>query len=284
MSQKRMKRDNRTPEQIREHYEIEKELAGRLRNASKQERRYLYSSLYDELFRRVPHHPQLTRKTSPEETAHYVAIQIMFLRPYLNKDVVFVEVGPGDCTLSLEVAKSVKQVFAVDVSDEITKDLVVPENFRLILSDGISIPGLPNSVDVVYSYQLMEHLHVDDAIEQLQNIYHALAPGGCYICVTPNKWTGPHDVSRFFDQQATGFHLKEYTALELQSLFRKVGFLKIRLFVGGKGRYIACPSSIPNQCEQLLSALPDRLGKAIAVMPPFKQLLGIRIVGTKSNL
>lgn len=56
------------PEQIREYYEIEKELANRLRYASKQERRYLYSSLYDELYRRVPLHPQLTRKLSPVET------------------------------------------------------------------------------------------------------------------------------------------------------------------------------------------------------------------------
>jgi hypothetical protein len=40
-----------TPDQRRAHYEIERELASRLRSAAKEERRTLYSSLYDELFR-----------------------------------------------------------------------------------------------------------------------------------------------------------------------------------------------------------------------------------------
>lgn len=62
-----MQKDPRSLEQIREHYEMEKELANRLRFATKQERRTLYSSLYDQLFTRVPHHPQLTRKSSPSK-------------------------------------------------------------------------------------------------------------------------------------------------------------------------------------------------------------------------
>lgn len=52
----------RTRNQVREHYEIEKELAARLRNASREERRHLYSSLYDDLLRRIPHHPMLLQE------------------------------------------------------------------------------------------------------------------------------------------------------------------------------------------------------------------------------
>ena len=55
---------NRTKENIREHYDVEKELAHKLRNATKEERGKLYSSLYDELYRRVPHHPQLRKKNN----------------------------------------------------------------------------------------------------------------------------------------------------------------------------------------------------------------------------
>ena len=50
----------RTPEQLRHHYEVERELADRLRSASREERKQLYAGVYDELFRRVPDHPQLT--------------------------------------------------------------------------------------------------------------------------------------------------------------------------------------------------------------------------------
>jgi len=55
---KREGSENRNIRQLREHYEIERELANRLRNASKEERVRLYASSYDELFLRVAHHPQ----------------------------------------------------------------------------------------------------------------------------------------------------------------------------------------------------------------------------------
>ena len=45
-------KDPRSEAQIREHYEVEKELASRLRNAPKEARGTLYRALYDELFRR----------------------------------------------------------------------------------------------------------------------------------------------------------------------------------------------------------------------------------------
>ncbi len=68
----------RSPEQIREHYEIEKELANRLRKASKPERRALYSALYDELYRRVPLHPQFNPQkiTRPNRASGSVADDI----------------------------------------------------------------------------------------------------------------------------------------------------------------------------------------------------------------
>jgi len=281
MAHRPMKGEYRTIEQLREHYEIEKELAYKLRFASKEERRYLYRSLYDELYLRVPLHPQLTRKSSPLETAQAVSSQMKVLRPFLNKNITFLEVGPGDCALSIEVTKFAKQVYAVDVSDEITKGLTPPPNFHLVLSDGISVPVPPSSVDVAYSNQLMEHLHPDDALEQIENIYNALIPGGVYICITPNRLSGPHDISKFFDEVATGFHLKEYTTLELSSLFRKVGFSRFRVYIGAKGKYISLPVFPIVLYETLLDKLPYKLRKTIVRIPPFRLLLGIRLVGIK---
>ena len=64
---KRIGKDKtRTKQQITEHYEIEKELASKLKNATKEERKIFYTKLYDELYKRVPHHPQLTGKSNPE--------------------------------------------------------------------------------------------------------------------------------------------------------------------------------------------------------------------------
>lgn len=272
---------SRTMEQIRDHYEIEKELANRLRNSSRQERRNLYSSVYDELFRRVPLHPQLTRKSSPEETALVVAAQMKLIEPYLSADTTFLEIGSGDCALSFEVAKIARQVYAVDVSEEITKSSETPPNFRLIISDGSSVPLPPNSVNVTYSNQLMEHLHPDDAFEQLKNIHTVLAPGGSYICITPNSLSGPHDISKYFDKVATGFHLKEYTTLELSNLLRKVGFSRVNVVIGGKKGYINLPALPIILFESLMGILPRPIRKAILRVKIFKLFLGNRFVGIK---
>lgn len=276
-----VKGERRTIEQLKEHWQIEKELAYRLRNASREERSHLYSYLYDELYRRVPLHPQLTRKKSSAETAKAVGRQMQFLGRYLNKDVTFLEVGPGDCALSIEATKFARQVYAVDISSEITSGLTRPPNFHLILSDGGSVPMPQNSVNVAYSHQLIEHLHPDDAVEQMEDIYDALTPGGVCICITLNRLNGPHDISKYFSDAATGFHLREYTVKELSELYRKVGFRRIRVHVGARGVYIVLPTFTIVMFETLLQRLPRSIGKAVAGSLLFRLLLGIRLTGVK---
>lgn len=258
--------EKRTFAQLKEHYEIEKELADRLRRASKKERGCLYSALYDELYRRVPHHPQITRKANPEAQKNAVSRQVKFLERFIKADSTFLEVGPGDCTLALAVAKIARKVYAVDVSEEITRGVALPQNCDLIISSGSSIPLPGNSVDVAYSNQLMEHLHPKDAAEQLQEIHNVLTRGGVYICITPNRLFGPHDISMYFDETATGFHLKEYTTRELADLFKKAGFSKIRCGIGFRGFRVLGPAlpicwaeGVISNMSRLLGTTPNRL-------------------------
>ena len=110
-----------------------------------------------------------------------------------------------------------------------------------MLSDGCTVPVPADSVTLAYSFQVMEHIHPDDALEQLRNLFTAIAPGGSYMCVTPSRLNGPHDVSKFFDPVARGFHLKEYTNAELARLFRAVGFSRVVPYAGFRGRYLRLP-------------------------------------------
>jgi len=272
--------DERPPELLRQHYEVERELADRLRHSTREERRTLYGKVYDELYQRVPHHPQLTRKSSPELTRAALRPQLQILRRYLRPDTALLEVGPGDCALSMAVAPGIRQVYGLDVSQKITEQLSLPSNFKLILSDGSSVPLPPDSVDVAYSNQLMEHLHPDDAREQLQGICRALRPGGVYICITPNRLNGPHDVSQHFGSEATGFHLKEYTVGELTRLFREVGFRKVQALVGRRGAFVPVPVAPVIAGEKALELLPwtprQVLSRTIG-----RAFLGIRLIGTK---
>jgi SAM-dependent methyltransferase len=170
----------------------------------------------------------------------------------------------------------------VDVSGEITKGAARPANFELILSDGSSIPVPAGSVHVAYSNQLMEHLHPDDALEQLRNVYAALAPGGRYVCITPNRLTGPHDVSEHFDEVATGFHLKEYTATELARIFKAAGFSRISAFASYREQFFAVPVFLLKIAESVVAVLPRSSRRQVARRLPFRALLRAAVVGEKA--
>ena len=276
--------DNRIRVETHHHYEIEKRLAARLRDASRDARRELYTAVYDELYRSVPNHPQLVRKADAEERTRHVAIQLRVLDGLLKSQYTFLEIGPGDCSLVRQLATRVRLVYAVDISEEITADSALPDNCKLLISDGCSIPAPEGSVDVAYSNQVMEHLHPDDAHDQLKNIYTVLKPGGSYVCITPNRLNGPHDVSKDFDDVATGFHLKEYSNKELASLFREVGFAKVRRLLWLKGAVLSLPVALFAALEDVLLVLPARIRSRIARWAFFDLLLGIKLVGTKPSV
>ena len=273
--------EHRTIEQLKEHYEVEKELSSRLRNASTEQRRLLYQSQYDELYKRIRHHPSLMRKNSPQDMKKAAHSQMLFLKRFLHPRTVLMEIGAGNCGLAFTAAKLVKRVYGIEVSAVITECAEKPENFELIIYNGTDIPLPDNCVTLAYSHQVIEHLHPDDAYGQMQNIYRILAPGGIYVCVTVNRLNGPHDISKYFDKEATGFHLKEYTITELSNLFKKIGFTKIHSYVGAKGLYVKIPLPVIRIYEFILELFPYSLRYFIACSALFKLPLAIRLTGTK---
>ncbi len=274
--------DQRSEQQIRQHYQVEKELSQILRDSSRDERRVLYAELYNQLYKSVPDHPMLTSKSSQTTKLWNVNYQMRFLRPFLYRDSTFLEIGAGDCMLSLEVAKTAKRVYAIEVSQEIVGGVEKPKNVEIIISDGLDIPVPPGSVNVVYSNQLMEHVHVDDALVQLNHIHRILRPGGVYICITPNRLNGPHDVSKYFDDVASGFHMKEYTVTELTQLVKRAGFVRVKTHLGVKVAYIALPMFVTVLCEALMCKLPRFLQARLARIYLVRLLLGIRLTAEKS--
>jgi SAM-dependent methyltransferase len=215
---------DRTEQQLLAHWEVERELADRLRRASREERTTLYGAVYDELFRRVPDHPQHRWKADPDRPTS-AARQAALVRRFLPPGGVFLEIGAGDCSLSLAIATQTERVFAVEVSREIAQVQGAPDNFELLITDGREIPVSPATVDLAYSNQLIEHLHPDDAAQQVEQIFAALKPGGRYLCFSPNRLLGPADISKYFvDDAPRGFHLREYDNRELRSLFSQAGF------------------------------------------------------------
>jgi len=281
MMKKLPKSETRTEEEIRQHYEIEKELASRLREAGKSERCQMYTTVYDELYSRVPKHPQLTRQNNENAQKKYSRAQLRNLKPFLKKDGIFIEIGAGDCSLSKAVTPFVQEVHAVDVSSKIMQTFKDIPNFHIFISEGTNLPVLKNKIYIVYCNQLLEHLHPEDVKEQLRNIFAALTENGMYYCITPNRLSGPHDISKYFDDNATGFHLKEYTTGELVELLKVTGFSKIRRILGRGVYQILLPTLPFVVFEVVLSCMPKVITKTLCKTKLLRFLLGIKIIAYK---
>jgi hypothetical protein len=128
----------------------------------------------------------------------------------------------------------------------------------------------------------MEHLHPDDAHEQLTNIVTALKPGGLYFCRTPNRLSGPHDISGLFDTVARGLHLREYTLGELSHQFAALGLTRQSVLVGGVGHYLEWPLWPTRAFEGLLQSLPRGLSRKLAASNPGRAMLGVRLLARKA--
>ena len=270
---------DRPDQRIVAHYAIERELAARLRAAPANERARVYGEVYDELFRRVPDHPQLA--IDPAQRDREVSQKLRFVSRFLDRRSCLMEIGAGDCAFSLRAAPMIRRGIVVDVSQVIVSAARGTSNLEVVISDGTSLPVEPGSVDVAYSDQLMEHLHPDDALVQLANVVRAVRPGGVYICITPNRVSGPHDVSRGFDEVATGFHLREYSAQEIRTMFLTAGFTDVDFYAGGRGRYVRIPTALALSAEVAFERLPLAVRRSKPSGLAAHVLLGLNIVATR---
>jgi hypothetical protein len=108
-------------------------------------------------------------------------------------------------------------------------------------------------------------------------------PGGRYVCVTPNRLNGPHDISKYFDRVPAGFHLKEYTVTELARLMRATGFSDVASYGHVRGKTVKVPLRAVASLETVLQLLPHAVRLKIASSRPWRWLLGIRLVGRKGT-
>ncbi len=257
----------RSPESLRHHFEVEKSLATRLRASTRAERTTLFSTLYNELFERVPDHPRLTRVDQAAYAAKVANTQLRLVRPALGPDKVFIEFAPGDCHLSRAVAPLVKQVIAIDISDQRTPGDQFPPNFDLVVYDGFEVPLAPGSADIVFSYQFLEHLHPDDILPHFQLAAKLLRPGGVYIFDTPHRHSGPHDIAGHFGNDLVCLHMQEWTYAQMRSTVRACGFGATYAYRRGKPMRSPLLNILNDSAEATLGLLPRSLRRTLSKRP-----------------
>jgi len=254
----------RTPEQLRNHFEVERELAERLRVSTREERRTLYATLYDELFSRVPDHPRLTVQDTPESVDQAVRERMRLLLGQFTGVQRFLEIAPGDCRLAFEVCKHVPEVCGADISDQVRGTDDRPDNFEMVIYDGYDLPVPDNSVDMAFSYQFIEHVHPDDVDLHFETMLRVLKPGGRYVFATPHRYTGPHDISVYFSTTPQGFHLKEWDYRQMTALLQRIGFSKSQIYSRGKPIESAAMNGVVRGIEAMLGVLPYGLRKSLS--------------------
>lgn len=256
---------HRSIEQVCHHYIVEKAIAERLKNASREERARIYATMYDELFRQVPDHSRLSRRADDHRPGTTNREKLAVVRSLLTPTSVVVEFAPGDCRFALEVARHVEAVYAIDISDQRGSDPVSPENFTLIIYDGYHLDEIPaSSVDLVFSNHFIEHLHPEDTRLHFELAYRLLKPGGTYVFRTPQALTGPHDVSQYFSEEPQGFHLKEWTYRELHTLLKELNFSQVRAIRQVRTIAWHLPCLYFQVCEMVLAPIPRRYRRRLA--------------------
>ncbi|MEH2324645.1 MAG: class I SAM-dependent methyltransferase [Nostoc sp.] len=140
-----------------------------------------------------------------------------------GKHVLDIACGEGyGCALLANAAKS---VVGVDISSEVveyaTNEYSTYNNVRFIVGSCDSVPLPDNSIDVVTSFETIEH-H-DKHEEMMQEIKRVLKPDGVLIISSPNRLTYSDE-----PKYSNPFHVKELYYDELAALLRRYfGYVEI---------------------------------------------------------
>ncbi|NPA44893.1 MAG: methyltransferase domain-containing protein [Chlorobi bacterium] len=268
------KLNKRSEEDLRLHYEVEKSIAEKLKKATKNERKVIYRTMYDELFEKIPNHSRLQRRASSSKTKKTNNYNIKFLKKHLNGIKSFCEFAPGDGKLSIKISEFVEKVYSIDISNQLLKDELIPENMELIIYDGYNLNIKKETIDLVFSNQLIEHFHPDETETHFKIVYDILKPKGSYIFKTPHNFSGPWDISRYFSNTPQGFHLKEWTYFELIKLMKSVGFKNFKTYYYAKYFFFRLPVFYFIFFEKIFSVIPKSLRRIISF--PFLPHIAIK--------
>jgi ubiquinone/menaquinone biosynthesis C-methylase UbiE len=149
----------------------------------------------------------------------------------LVKDKVVLDIASGEGYGSAILAKSARKVFGIDIDPEVVKYALDKYagigNIEFLIGQAENIPLSDHSIDIVVSYETIEHLDQSAQEKFLHEIKRVLKKDGKLVISTPDK-TNYSDRFAYTNE----FHLKEFTSDEFL-VFLKDYFGHVIAYVQG---------------------------------------------------
>ena len=197
-----------------------------LKESNYKKRESLYQKAYHEIYR-------FYLQYTPEVSDYGFSDDLLL--PYIDyfENRVVLDYGCGYGNSSSTLGNYAKYVYAVDASkiaiEKAKEKYKSKENIEFLHHSSPYISLENDSIDAVYSIDVVEHLHPEDFKIHLNEIYRILKSGGVYVFLTCDGDFGPSDCSSWFYPKGLGFkprgiHLKEYTFIELINCVSESGY------------------------------------------------------------
>lgn len=143
-----------------------------------------------------------------------------------TKDLSVLELGCGIGYQSAMLASISKSVIATDLPDESVADhtpgmdaaaklhqQLAIDNVKLIPCSAEDLPFSDNSIDMVFSSHVLEH--IPNQKKALEEIYRVLKPGGYHVCIVPVRFEKFYAFISFYS------YLIKASLIRLKKLFVK---------------------------------------------------------------
>lgn len=246
-----------TADRRRLQFELEKSLRAEILQSSRESRASVTAAAYETLFSSFPDHSVFD--ATLEERQRKGRLSAGLIAPLLSRSAQVLEVGCGrGDTLATLTALGHKCV-GVEPSAHML-DIVGKGNGTVQFGMAEKLCYADGRFDAVFCQEVLEHLHPDDVPLFFAESYRVLKPGGILSVETPNRTTGPQDISRGFTPLAEGLHLKEWTVSELLEQFAVAGFTNVKSlvspqFLARRSPAVHCWSRISGRVKCLQDAL-----------------------------
>jgi ubiquinone/menaquinone biosynthesis C-methylase UbiE len=206
-------------------FKFERILRERILGSLKKDREVIVEQAYTELFERFPEHSVFL--TTQEEAKRKGKLGSGLIVPLSKHGSTVLEVGCGRGDVLVALAERGRICTGTEISHHML-ELCNELGVKVVRGSADSLDFPSGSYDVVFSQEVLEHLHPEDVPRHFAEAFRVLRPNGIFAVETPNRRTGPQDISRGFTRVAEGLHLKEWSVRELIQQFQKAGFVKIR--------------------------------------------------------